>query len=100
MATKKTFKKDKLIVSIDDIITNKHKVFIIDFGNKIHHMEYNKLSIISLGTLVGYINNKRLFYATVIEEEIIRKVKQKVIPKQKSNITGCKTTLDKIYGED
>ena len=37
MATKKTFKKDKLIISIDDIITNKHKVFIIDLGNRVNY---------------------------------------------------------------
>lgn len=100
MATKKVFKKAGVITSIDEIINNKYKPFIITRDTKIMPVDYKHLQIISFGGIQKLIAENRLYNAIIIEVEIERKVKQKVVPKQKSNITGCKTTLDKIYGED
>ena len=103
MATKKVFKKAGVITSIDEIINNKNKstlIFMLVYSSHTYNISYNKLVIMSLYSIIQLIENKKLYYAFVVEEEIIRKTKTKVVPKQKSNITGCKTTLDKIYGED
>lgn len=99
MATRKIYRKGDIVKSIDELINNKHKPLIVCYEIKNVNTNYTKLAVMSLSTVVLFINNKMLYYATIIEEEIIRKTKPKVIPKAKSNIEGCKVSLKDIYNE-
>ena len=100
MATKKVYKKDKLVTSIDDILSKTNRPLIIIHPNKQIPIEYNKLKTMALSSVVSLIEDKKLYYAIIVIEETVRKIKPKVMAKEKSNITGCKATLDNIYGND
>lgn len=97
MATKKVYKKDKLVTSIDELVKNKHRHFIIVDDNRNINCSYLKLAIMALFTIDINIRNNNLYYAIIVEEEIIRKTKTKVVPKEKSDIGGCKVSLADIY---
>lgn len=98
MPTKKVYKKDKLVTSIDDIIKNKYKPFIVYYPKEMHIL-YDRLKIMALASIVSLIEHKDLYLAIIVEEEIIRKTRAKTIPKTKSSITDCKATLDSIYND-
>jgi len=93
---KNVYKKDKLVTSINDIINNKHEYFII-YNDK--HISYFQLAVMSLSSLLRLIDNKVIYRATILVEQYTPKTKTKVIPKIKSNITGCKATIDSIYND-
>jgi len=99
MATKKVYKKGELVTSIDNIINNKNKYFIVTFMTHIKTMSYNNIIILSLGAIIDLINHNEIYLAIVTEEQIISKTKSKVIPKVKSNITDCKANLEDIYND-
>ena len=99
MTTRKIYKKTSLVTSIDELVSNKHKPFIIVHTNKSIPIEYNKLKVMAFSSIVSLMEDKKIYYAIIVEEEIIRKTKPKVIPKAKSEITGCKANLEDIYNE-
>jgi len=96
MATKKVYTKGELITSIDDIVSNKNKEIIIISFTQLSYKQVMSMAIITIANL---IKDKLIWWAIVKEEQVINKTKSKVMPKVKSNITGCKANLEDIYND-
>ena len=99
MATKKRYVKDKVVFNAAGLLTDKWKPFLLITDTSTKVLDYNKICIMSFGTVISHINNKRLWTAIIIEEEVIRKTKPKVVPKTPSNIGSCKIKLSDIYDD-
>ena len=100
MATRKVYKKAEAITSIDELVRNRHKTFMLIYPKQSFHLSYNKIRVMALESIVRLIESNNLYYAIIVEEEIIRKTKAKVVPKEKSDIGGCKVSLADIYRHD
>ena len=89
--------KDIAITSVEMLIRNKHKQFIIIFQKKEKVLDFNKLKNMTFDTIYNSIVDNKLFLCKIVEYE--KQVYKRTVSKieLKSEIkSNCKTNIDDL----